>query len=163
MKKINKSNIKIYIKEKSKSKVPTSDIQHLTSDKGITLATLVITIIVLLILAGVTITIGSFSTDSYKDNILESEIMMVQTAIHNQYEKYLTTKDKDLLVGTKCDENGNENTNGEYNLLKPKDLEEIGMENPKDTYIVNYKTGEVINKTSTKSDGTILQLNGIKN
>lgn len=132
-------------------------------NKGITLITLVITIIILLILAGVSITVGSFSIDSYKDNILESEIMMVQTAIHSQYEEYLVTNDRDLLVGNKCDKNGNEITNGEYNLLKPEDLEKIGMENPKDTYIVNYKTGEVINKTSKKSDGAILQLNGIKN
>lgn len=132
-------------------------------NKGITLITLVIIIIILLILAGVSITVGSFSIDSYKDNILESEIMMVQTAIHSQYEKYLATKDKNLLMGEECDKNGNEITNGEYNLLKPEDLEKIGMENPKDTYIVNYKTGEVINKTSKKSDGAILQLNGIKN
>ncbi len=158
-----KSNIKIYKKDKSKSKVSTSSIGYLTSIKGVTLAVLVITIIVLLILAGVSITLGNLEIDNYKDNILESEIMMVQTAVYDQYEKYLATKDNNLLVGTKCDENGNENIDEEYNLLKPEDLLKIGMENPKDTYIVNYKTGEIINKTSKKSDGTILKLNGILN
>lgn len=133
------------------------------SNKAITLITLVITIIVLLILAGASITVGSFSIENYKNSTLESEIMMIQTAVHSQYEKYLTTKDINLLVGQKCDKNGNEITNGEYNLLKPEDLEKIGLENPKDTYIVNYKTGEIINYTSKKSDGTILQLNGISN
>lgn len=158
-----KSNIKIYSQYQSKSKAPTSNLQHLTSTKAIALSTLVITIIVLLIIAGVSITIGNYSIENYKDNTLESEIKMVQTAVHSQYEKYLATKDKDLLVGKQCDKNGNEITNGEYNLLKPEDLQKIGMQNPKDTYIVNYKTGEVINQTSKKSDETILQLNGIKN
>lgn len=145
------------------SKVLTYNIRYLTSTKAVTLAILVVVIIILLILAGVSITIGSLSVEKHKNNILESEIIMVQTVVHSQYEKYLTTKDINLLVGQKCDKNGNEITNGEYNLLKPEDLEKIGLENPKDTYIVNYKTGEIINYTSKKSDGTILQLNGISN
>ena len=134
------------------------------NEKGVTLVALIITIIILLILSGVSITIGGYSIDSYKNNALESEIRMVQTAVMSQYEKYITTKDVSLLVGEQCSESGNINaTTKEYNLLEPEDLEKIGMENLKDAYIVNYKTGEVINKTSTKSDGTILKLNGTSN
>ena len=134
------------------------------NEKGVTLVALIITIIILLILAGVSITIGSFSIDNYKNKTLESEIRMVQTAVMSQYEKYIAIKDASLLVGEQCSESGDINAiTKEYNLLEPEDLEKIGMENPKDTYIVNYKTGEVINKTSTKSDGTILKLNGTSN
>lgn len=134
------------------------------NEKGVTLVALIISIIILLILAGVSITIGSFSIDNYKNKTLESEIRMVQTAVMSQYEKFIAIKDASLLVGEQCSESGDINaTTKEYNLLEPEDLEKIGMENPKDTYIVNYKTGEVINKTSTKSDGTILKLNGTSN
>lgn len=134
------------------------------NEKGVTLVALIITIIILLILAGVSITIGSFSIDNYKNKTLESEIRMVQTAVMSQYEKYIAIKDASLLVGEQCSESGDINAiTKDFNLLEPEDLEKIGMENPKDTYIVNYKTGEVINKTSTKSDGTILKLNGTSN
>ena len=132
----------------------------LKNNKGVTLAVLVITIIILLIIAGVTITVGFTSTDKYIDSELESEIRMVQTAVISQYDKYLIVKDTELLVGDKCDQNGNLNEAGEYNLLESEDLIKIGMKNPKDTFIVNYRTGEVINKTTTFSDGTKIELDG---
>lgn len=130
-------------------------------NKGVTIVTLVIIIVVLLILAGVSIEIGNISVTSYKDSILETEAKEVQTAVISQYQKYLTVKDLDLFLGTKCDENGNENTNGEYYLLKTNELEKLGMENPKDEYIVKYNTGEVINKTTPQnSKGESIHLKG---
>ena len=35
----------------------------------------------------------------------------------------------------------------EYRKLQKSDLEELGITGEKDIYIVNYKTGEVINQT----------------
>lgn len=130
-------------------------------NKGVTIVTLVIIIVVLLILAGVSAGIGNISVTSYKDNILETEAKEVQTAVISQYQKYLAVKDTSLLVGTKCDENGNETEDGEYYLLNKNDLQEIGMEKPKDEYIVKYDTGEVINKTTPKnSKGENIHLKG---
>lgn len=130
-------------------------------NKGVTIVTLVIIIVVLLILAGVSVGIGNISVTSYKDNILETEAKEVQTAVISQYQKYLAVKDTSLLVGTKCDENGNETEDGEYYLLNVNDLQELGMENPKDTYIVKYNTGEVINKTTPQnSKGKEIHLKG---
>ena len=39
------------------------------------------------------------------------------------------------------------NTVGDYYELSQVQLKSIGVNNAEDTYIVNYKTGEVINKT----------------
>ncbi len=131
------------------------------SNKGVTIVTLVIIIVVLLILAGVSAGIGEISVTSYKDNILEAEAKEVQAIVISQYQKYLTVKDTSLLIGRKCDENGNETEDGEYYLLDINVLQELGMKKPKDTYIVKYNTGEVINKTTPQnSKGKEIHLKG---
>ena len=112
-------------------------------NKGVTIVTLVIIIVVLLILAGVSAGIGNVSVTSYKDNVLETEAKEVQTAVISQYQKYLAVKDTSLLVGTKCDENGNETEDGEYYLLNVNDLQELGMENPNKTTPQNSKGKEI--------------------
>lgn len=130
-------------------------------NKGVTIVTLVIIIVVLLILAGVSAGIGNISVTSYKDNILETEAKEVQTVVISQYQKYLTVKDESLLLGTKCNKAGVENQNEEYYLLDRETLEKLGMKNPKDTYIVKYSTGEVINKTTPQnSKGEDIYLKG---
>lgn len=130
-------------------------------NKGVTIASLVITIIILLIIAGISISVGNISITAYQDNILEAEAKELQTAVISQYQKYLTVKDATLLVGKKCDDNGNVTEDGEYYLLNKNDLQEIGMEKPKDEYIVKYDTGEVINKTTPKnSKGENIHLKG---
>ena len=65
----------------------------------------------------------------------------------------------DIRTGRKDANYGNED--GEYYLLNVNDLQELGMENPKDTYIVKYNTGEVINKTTPQnSKGKEIHLKG---
>ena len=111
-------------------------------NKGVTIVTLVIIVVILLILAGVSAEIGNVSISNHKDKILETEAREVQTAVISQYQKYLTVKDTSLLIGA-------------------NDLQELGMENPKDTYIVKYNTGEVINKTTPQnSKGKEIHLKG---
>ncbi len=128
-------------------------------NKGVTLVILVITIIVILIIAGVSIGIGSFSINLYQDSILDSEAKELQTVIINQYQRYLSVNDESILIGTPCDSTGDTNASvKEYYLLKNEDLINLGMKNPKDEYIVNYKTGEIINKTSVNSKGEQIHL-----
>ena len=55
------------------------------NDKGITLAALVITIIVLLILASIAVYTGTDSIKDAKENILISEVEMVQHAALERY------------------------------------------------------------------------------
>ena len=51
------------------------------NNRGVTLIALAITIIVLLIISGITITAGSYNAEKAKDNKLLSEVVMVQNAV----------------------------------------------------------------------------------
>ncbi len=71
-------------------------------------------------------------------NIEIEEVKKIIEEINNQTKSNIELKGKDT----------------EYKELSKQDLENLGITNEKDTFIVNYKTGEVINKTKkmTKSN-----------
>jgi Tfp pilus assembly protein PilE len=136
------------------------------SNNGITLVALVIMIIVLLILAGVTINAGVESINVSKDNSYVSQLNMVQHEVLERYTEYKVTQNESVLVkGTASkdevsstiqsvfDEIGMNISNlkdsnmADYYELEPEDLEDLGIKDSIYTYIVNYKTGEVINIT----------------
>lgn len=133
------------------------------SNKGITLIALVITMIILLILGGISFTVGNNMIEEAQDKKLVSELNMVQHAILEQYAKYKTTKDASYIVGNKMElaevkniansigiELGNipdSYANKDYYKLDKLSLLKIGIENTEDEYIVNYISGEVINNT----------------
>lgn len=144
----------------------------LKKQKGITIISLVITVIVLIIISGIGITMGIDSIKSSKDNKLTSELMMVQHAVLEQYTKYQTTKDITYLVGNKVElEEVNQiaqdynitlvdipqkYSNKDYYRLDKASLLQIGIENTDDEYIVNYISGEVINITQKTTSNTAL-------
>ena len=139
--------------------------KKLSSNKGITLTALVITIILLLILVSIVV---YNSLDGLRSNIdnanknkLLSEIQMVQNIALQQYNTFLTTKDTSLLVGDSA--TGLESStslffdlctqlditlDSDYYLLEKNDLAGLGISNAEDQYIVNYVTGEVMNYTT---------------
>lgn len=141
--------------------------KYIKREKGITLIALVITIIIMLILAGITINTGLGGIKETTEKKLISELGMVNHAL-------LETKTKmDLLkeeypgvpytnlseINTIISEINNKITAGEtinlkdpdhpenYYYLSAENLKQIGITDAEDEYIVNYKTGEVINKT----------------
>lgn len=144
-------------------------------NKGITIISLTITIILLLIIASITISIGMNSFKDSKENLKLSELKMVQQAVLENYTKYKTTKNEMYIFGNKVsysdmqtliNEINSKNSTGEnitlkvsdytsgaldismyYYELSQEDLKEIGISNTDETYIVNFGTGEVINKT----------------
>ena len=136
------------------------------TQKGITLVSLVITIIILLIISSIGINFGINGINSTKDSKLESELNMVQHAVLEQYTKYKTIKDIAYLVGNKVSEeqlNGvteelgitlvnipDTYANKDYYKLAKASLKEIGIQETEDEYIVNYISGEVINITKKK-------------
>ncbi len=133
------------------------------NNKGVTLVSLVVTIIVLLIIASISIVGGIQGADTAADNKLLTELDMVQHAVLQRYTKYSLTKDKDLLVGTKVNSLPNpteitwqvknpQNDEEKYYELGSSELTNLGITNSKDTYIVNYSTGEVYNKTTPKTN-----------
>lgn len=149
------------------------------NNKGITLIALVITIIVLLVIAGITITGAITGVDKSTNQKLETELKMVQHAVFERYTKYSLTKDTSLLVGTEVEktefptdvtlqyaneeEYNNFDPEKKYYEISSSDFSKLGISNLEDTYIVNYKTGEVYNKTSKKSSGENLYIYSVEN
>ncbi len=133
---------------------------------GVTLISLVITIVVILILASITIYTGTANIRETKDSVAKTELQLVQQVILEKYAKYNLTNDETLLVGEKItnfddideviqqikDKTGitielKDPNIENYYLLNMDSLATMGITNTEDEYIINYKTGEVINKT----------------
>lgn len=133
---------------------------NIRENKGITLVALVITIIVLIIISGISITGTVKNQKEAQENVQITELTMIQHAVLERYIKAQLTKEQ--LPGAKIDKQQvetivneinttagtNINLKGtEYFQLNNEDLKKIGITGNEDIYIVNYKTGEVINKT----------------
>lgn len=135
-------------------------------NKGITLVALVITIIILLIISGISITGTIAGKKETQESVQISELKMIQQAILQRYTKSQLTKE--TLPGTSIDisqvqsminEINNKTEQNivlkgkDYKRLNKTDLEKLGITGEEDSYIVNYNTGEVINETlkTTKS------------
>lgn len=133
---------------------------NIRKNKGITLVALVITIILLIIISGISIT-GTIGNQKEAEAATQiEELNMIQQAILQRYTKSQLTKEE--LPGTKIDKQQVEtiineintkagtsiNLKGtEYFQLNNEDLRKLGITGKEDIYIVNYKTGEVINDT----------------
>lgn len=159
------------------------------SQKGITLVALVVTVIVLLILAG--IGIGELSNNNEditqtKDTMSLAELNKVQQVVIENYLKYVQIKNEHILtgVGQKVDEDKyneinnklkqisnnefqlkdySDNTDESYYMLNGDDLKSLGLQNihNNDVYVVNYSTGEVFNYTQQKNaSGDVLYIKG---
>lgn len=142
---------------------------NLINQKGITLLALVVTIIVLLILASITINIGTQSIKDSTEDTLLSELGMVQNAILQRKTKVDLTNEtlpgeniaKDTVEDVISDINSQQTSGSvpiqlkdttdsqNYYLLTTTNggLTELGITNSQNEYIVNYETGEVINYT----------------
>ncbi len=140
-------------------------------EKGITMVALVMTIIVMLILAGITINLGKNGIKESKENAMLSEVGMIQNAVLQRKTKVDLTSEEypgqnlddaginlDNLISEINSKKSSEEEsvtrkdaeNTDYYLLSNSNngLQELGITNAEDEYIVNYKTGEVINYTT---------------
>ena len=140
------------------------------NNKGITLIALVITIVVLLIIASISIIGGIEGAKTAAENKLLTELDMVQHAALQRYTKAQMTKEdvpgntiEDINdVKEKVNDINNKISDGnkiylkgradEYKKLDKDALKELGITNTEDEYIVNYSTGEVINTTREITD-----------
>lgn len=127
------------------------------NQKGLTLISLIVMIVVLLILAVVTYKTVNVNQNEAKGHTLESEIKMVQNAVlQRKTEADLTRTSYDDLPGENISkeevqkimsDNVLKGEDGEYKSLTPDTIQELGISSTEDTYIVNYRTGEVINQS----------------
>lgn len=145
------------------------------NENGVTLVLLVVTIIVLLILAGISINMGLDSVDSTKDRKLQAELETVQQACITEYTKakqlgYLENPEERPanFIGTEIPYSSlptlstgwalnSEPTEAykKYFSLSKENLENLGIKNSGSEYIVNYYTGEVYNTTAQNSSENI--------
>ena len=131
----------------------------LKKEKGVTLLALIILVTILIVLATVSINGALKGHEDTKIDTLQSELEMVQNALLQR--KTLSDKTNtnySELPGKKINKSEVENIikeksitlkgeDGDYKLLNKSELKDLGITNTEDEYIVNYKTGEVINKT----------------
>lgn len=139
---------------------------NIRKNRGITLVALIITIVILSIISGISITGTLRGRKEAEESSQISELNMVQHAILERYTKAQLTKEalpgriieksEVQLIINEINTSSGENINlkgTEYKQLDKTDLTDLGITGETDIFIVNYKTGEVINKTSkvTKS------------
>ncbi len=153
------------------------------NEKGITLASLIIIIIVLFIIVGISMGHTKYvkqNTYSAGSRILLSEMSQVQQLVLETYTKYKQTNNSDTLVGTKItyskasdslkeisgdlslreedyDSKATVSDEEYYYMLSSDDLARMGIQKSEEAYIVNYSTGEVMNYvTKTTKNGDLL-------
>ncbi len=154
-------------------------------EKGVTMLVLVITIIVLLILAGVSINFAIKDSDFAIEKKQLSELEMVGHAVYQQYIKYKETGTEEFLIrdteytdlaeitidsdmlGEEINpevkikqSEADESIENKWYKLDKTALKKIGIQNSSYEYIVKYSTGEVYNITSktSKQNGKTLYL-----
>ena len=144
--------------------------KEIVKEKGITLIALIITVIILAILAGVTISFSRKDIGNSTESSQLSELGIIQNAVLQKKikvdltgETYPGQKITDLSINLdELIEDINykkafgevsisrKDTNDEnYYLISEANgaCKELGIKNVEDEYIVNYETGEVINYT----------------
>lgn len=143
---------------------------ELKNQKGITLAMLVITIIVLLIITSITIYTGSNIIQKANLQNLNTNMLLIQAKVKTIGEDYRFNKDTQKLKGQKVSEiTGNAqiaklidnkviDSPESYYLLSQGDLDTLGLEGIKieDGYLVNYETEEVIYVKGFEANNTIV-------
>ncbi len=127
---------------KNESNIPTSKFQRLTSNSAITLVALVITIIVLLILAGITLSLtlgdnGIFGSaknakekynysqakEKLQINIIEFKTNIMEEANLEEFKKFMKGKELEYDVGDVIDEKLNiYDKQYKYNFILDKEL-----------------------------------------
>lgn len=115
---------------------------NIKNNKGITLVALVITVIILAILAGVSVSLGINITSTAKFENVETNLLLIQSKCKIMAEqKYIGEISEEDLYGT-------EQTEGEYigwYLLSQADLNSMGLTDVKaeDNYYVDYDNDDV--------------------
>ena len=135
------------------------------NQKGVTMIALIITIIVLLIIASISIGSALNSHETAAKNKLLTEVGMVQHAALERYTKQVTIGNEDfpgeeytskseieadidkIKNDLKLSEILNNTTPEDYYFLDKNALKNLGVTVTEDSYIINYKLGIAINAT----------------
>lgn len=134
------------------------------NQKGITLITLVITIVVMIIIAGVATYSGIESVKSAQITAFKAELEMIQAKVNVIHEKRKTNSEEkeyydklgqDITVineETLSQVLGESSKEG-FRYFSKKDLSSIDLDDIKQNVIINYDTCEVVSITGIEIDG----------
>ncbi len=130
---------------------------------GITLISLVITIIVMIILAGVTTYSGIESVEETKRIAFISELEMIQAKVNTIHERIKTSdKEKEYynklgkaVDGTLLSGNLGITSGENFRYFSKTDLKQLDLENMTQDVLINYDTREVISVSGLRIDGAI--------
>lgn len=131
------------------------------NENGITMIALVITIVLIIILATISIKIGSSVISETKLQTIRTNALLIQTKVKTISEKHNFDSDSNPFIGVNITSQGQEEIlekvktimglqeikdEDYYYVLSKEDLNNMKLEkvNIDDGYVVNYKTNEVI-------------------
>lgn len=151
--------------------------KYINNKRGVTLVTLVITIIVLLIIASISIYVGTDIIKKANLQNINTNMMLIQAKTKTIYEQekfnhranYKGTKITEVTGNSAVDELMSKNILEEpdkFYLLNQNDLNEMGLEkiNIDKGYAVNYETEEIIYiKGFEANNSTYYKLSEMKN
>ena len=123
--------------------------------KGITLVSLIITIIVLLIIAGITTTAGIESIQTAKKTSMITELEIIQEKVNIIYEKRATNiedkqyydalgQDISVVEPYKLTEVLKETSQEGYRYFSKEDLKKLDLDNITQDVIINFNTRDVV-------------------
>ena len=120
----------------------------MSSNKGITLVVLVITIILLLILSGTAVYVGNNTMQNAKEDRFAKQLQEINEAVNmhsDDYEKLNLT----------AEEHTEDNITYNYVLSTEGDFNKIGLYNITDTVYANFKYGQVYSKEGINGKHTL--------
>jgi Tfp pilus assembly protein PilE len=138
----------------------------LKSEKGVTLVILAITIIVMTIITGVAVTVGTETLRSSYKTAFITELEMIQEKVNTIYEKqklsdenlaYYSRKGRSLSEADQSTLNivlEGMSQDG-YRYFTSEDLEQLDLSNMSQDVIINFETRDVASLTGITIDGVI--------
>ncbi len=124
------------------------------SNKGITLAVLVITLVILIIVATVSVSISFEIIDIAEFENVKTNLLLIQSKCKIKAEqKAIGDIEESDLYGVK--QYNSQEYNGWY-LLSQENLKDMGLEDvEEDSYYVNYESDDVAYSNGIEKDGKI--------
>ncbi len=132
-------------------------------EEGITLTSLIITVIIMIIIAGITTTAGLESMRSAEKTRMMTELQIIQEKVNTIYEKrqlnkenieYYNSLGQDLskVNQVKLEEALNGTKPEGYRYFSKEDLKQLDLENIEQEVIINFETRDVVSITGIPID-----------
>lgn len=120
----------------------------MSSNKGITLVVLVITIILLLILSGTAVYVGNNTMQNAKEDRFSKQLQEINEAVNMHSDDYEN-------LNLTAEEHTEDNITYNYVLSTESDFNKIGLYNITDTVYANFKDGQVYSKEGINGKHTL--------